>query len=86
MLIIEGSYFPQIARLYRLKRAEEVSLFFPGMNFAGRLVALTYSIVTGEHVFTVGFLVGALLRLTLLLQVAWYRRLEARASAARQTS
>jgi uncharacterized protein with PQ loop repeat len=82
ILAIEGSYFPQIARLYRLKRAEEVSLFFPALNLLGRLLALGYSVLTSEHVFTIGFLVGAVLRLTLLLQVAWYRRGEARRDGA----
>ena len=82
ILAIECSYIPQIARLFRLKRAEELSLFFPGLNLAGRLFALTYSVLTKDQVFTVGFLVGALLRLTLLLQVAWYRRVEARRAAA----
>ncbi len=82
ILAIEGSYFPQIARLYRLKRAEEVSLFFPALNLVGRLLALAYSMATSEHVFTIGFLVGAVLRLTLLLQVAWYRRGERRKGAA----
>ncbi len=61
-------------RLFRLKRAEELSLFFPGLNLVGRLLALGYSIVAHDHVFTVGFLIGSVLRLTLLLQVAWYRR------------
>jgi uncharacterized protein with PQ loop repeat len=74
VLAIEGSYLPQILRLFRLKRAEELSLFFPGLNFIGRLLALTYALVTRDHVFTAGFFLGALLRLTLLAQVAWYRR------------
>jgi lipid-A-disaccharide synthase-like uncharacterized protein len=79
ILAIEGSYVPQITRLYRLKRADEISLFFPGLNLAGRLLALAYSVVVGDHVFVLGFLLGALLRATLLLQVAWYRRVASRA-------
>jgi lipid-A-disaccharide synthase-like uncharacterized protein len=74
IVAIEGSYVPQIVRLARLKRAEELSLFFPGLNLVGRLLALTYSIVMRDHVFIAGFLLGAMLRLTLLLQVWWYRR------------
>ena len=74
MLAIELSYVPQILRLGRLKRADEVSYLFPSLNLAGRLCALIYSISTGSSVFGVGFFVGASLRLTLLLQVAWYRR------------
>jgi uncharacterized protein with PQ loop repeat len=73
IIAIEGSYLPQIVRLFRLKRAEELSLLFPGLNLAGRLLALTYSILTNDHVFIVGFLFGSMLRLTLLVQVAWYR-------------
>jgi lipid-A-disaccharide synthase-like uncharacterized protein len=75
ILAIEGSYLPQIVRLFRLKRAEEISLLFPALNLAGRLLALTYSLLRADQVFTLGFLFGAMLRLTLLLQVAWYRRL-----------
>jgi lipid-A-disaccharide synthase-like uncharacterized protein len=74
IVAIEGSYVPQIVRLFRLKRAEELSLLFPALNLFGRLLALVYSICTNDHVFIAGFLLGALLRLTLLLQVIWYRR------------
>lgn len=74
LLAIEGSYFPQILRLYYLKRAEEVSLLFPALNLAGRLLAMTYAILTAEHVFSGGLLVGIVLRGTLLAQVVWYRR------------
>ena len=78
ILAIEGSYLPQIVRLYRLKRAEEVSLLFPALNLGGRLLALTYSLLMHDRVFTAGFLVGAVLRLTLLVEVAWYRRAAAK--------
>ena len=74
VLAIEGSYVPQIVRLFRLKRADELSLFFPALNLAGRLLALSYSLLVRDQVFTVGFLLGALLRLTLLIQVIVYRR------------
>jgi uncharacterized protein with PQ loop repeat len=81
IVAIEGSYFPQIVRLFRLKRADEISVFFPGLNLAGRLLALTYSILVHDQVFVLGFLFGALLRLTLLTQVAWYRYVASRAKA-----
>lgn len=74
LIAIEGSYFPQILRLYRLKRAEEVSLLFPALNLLGRLLAMSYAVLTSEHVFSAGLVVGILLRGTLLLQVLWYRR------------
>jgi uncharacterized protein with PQ loop repeat len=73
IVAIEASYLPQIFRLQRLKRAEDISLFFPSLNLAGRILALTYSMMSSEQVFTIGFFIGALLRLTLLIQVAWYR-------------
>jgi len=82
IVAIEGSYLPQIFRLFRLKRAEELSLFFPALNLAGRLLALTYSLLTHDTVFTFGFFFGAMLRLTLLLQVIWYRRASARPALA----
>jgi lipid-A-disaccharide synthase-like uncharacterized protein len=74
LVAIEGSYVPQIVRLFRLKKADEISYLFPGLNLAGRLMALAYSIAVGNAVFSVGFFFGAALRLALLAQVAWYRR------------
>ena len=74
-LAIEGSYVPQIVRLFRTKRAEDVSILFPALNLLGRLFALSYAVSKGEDVFVVGLTVGVLLRVTLLLQVLWYRRL-----------
>jgi lipid-A-disaccharide synthase-like uncharacterized protein len=74
LVAIEGSYLPQIVRLFRLKKADEISYLFPGLNLFGRILALTYSATVGNAVFTVGFFVGAALRLALLAQVAWYRR------------
>ncbi|MGO8994529.1 MAG: PQ-loop repeat-containing protein [Polyangiaceae bacterium] len=73
LVAIEGSYVPQIVRLFRLKKADEISYLFPGLNLAGRVMALAYSVAVGDSVFVVGFLVGATLRLVLLTQVAWYR-------------
>lgn len=74
MLAIEASYVPQILRLWRLKRADEVSFLFPGLNFVGRLLVAIYSFQQGQAVLALGFLVGMVLRLTLLCQVVWYRR------------
>ena len=73
LLSIELSYVPQIARLHRLKQADDVSVFFPALNLFGRLLALTYSIGIGQPIFGVGFFVGAVLRATLLVQVVYYR-------------
>ena len=73
-LAIEASYVPQIARLHRLKRAEEVSYLFPSLNALGRILALTYSLSEHDDVFVSGFLLGIALRAILLGQVFWYRR------------
>ncbi len=70
---IEASYVPQIVRLWRLKEAEDISLLFPGLNVLGRLLAFCYALHLGEGVFVVGFMVGIVLRSTLLGQVLWYR-------------
>jgi lipid-A-disaccharide synthase-like uncharacterized protein len=74
MVAMELSYVPQLVRLYRLKRAEEVSYLFAALNVVGRLIALAYSLLKGDPVFIGGFLVGTLLRGTLLVEVVWYRR------------
>lgn len=78
MIAIEASYIPQIARLFRLRRADDVSLFFPSLNALGRVLALTYSVLSHQPVFVVGFIVGLVLRCTLLAQVVWYRKLALR--------
>ena len=77
MIAIEGSYLPQLWRLFRLKHANEVSVAFPALNLAGRLLAFGFSVATGQSVFIAGFALGILLRGTLLSQVLWYRHLAA---------
>lgn len=81
IVAIEGSYVPQILRLFRLKRAEDVSLLFPTMNLVGRLLALVYSLTQGDHVLAWGFFFGMMLRATLAAQVIWYRWLRGSSSA-----
>jgi lipid-A-disaccharide synthase-like uncharacterized protein len=73
MVAIEGSYVPQIARLFRLKHAEDVSVLFPSLNLFGRALAVAYSLSQGQSVFVFGFTVGILLRGVLLSQVVYYR-------------
>ena len=73
LVLVEGSYLPQIVRLHRLKRADDVSLLFPALNMGGRFLALGYALSSGQSVFVFGFLAGILVRGTLLCQVAWYR-------------
>jgi hypothetical protein len=74
MLAIEASYVPQIARLHRLKHADDVSYLFPALNASGRLLALAYAVASHNQVFVGGFILGIALRLVLLGQVTWYRR------------
>lgn len=76
MVMIEASYVPQIVRLYRTKKAKDLSTFFPLMNAGGRILGLTYTGFTGEIVLALGFLAGILLRVTLLFQVWYYKRME----------
>ena len=78
MLAIEASYVPQIARVFRLRRADDVSLFFPSLNALGRVLALAYSVLSHQPVFVAGFILGLCLRCTLLAQVIWYRKLSQR--------
>ena len=73
-LAIEGSYVPQIARLHRLKRADEMSYLFPALNVLGRVLALGYAMAEHNDVFVSGFVLGISLRVVLLAQVFWYRR------------
>ena len=82
-LAIEASYVPQIARLHRLKRAEEMSYFFPLLNVIGRFLALAYSVTEHNDVFVSGFVLGITLRVILLAQVWWYRRKPASIRASR---
>lgn len=71
---MEASYVPQIVRLARVGRAEQLSAFFPALNLSGRLAALAYSILIGQSVFGVGFFFGALLRGFLLAQILVLKR------------
>lgn len=76
MWLIECSYMPQIARLWRRKEADDVSVLFPGLNFAGRALAVAYSIHAGTMVLAFGFFFGLLVRATFLGQVVYYRYLQ----------
>jgi len=73
LVAIEASYVPQIVRLWRRKQAQDVSLLFPALNLAGRLAVVAYALARDESVFVWGFVVGSLLRATLLGQVLLYR-------------
>lgn len=71
--LIELSYVPQITKLFRRKTTQDISLLFPGLNLAGRLLAMGYSIAIDEQIFAIGFMLGSFMRATLLFQVIYYR-------------
>lgn len=73
MWLVEGSYVPQLVRLYRVKEAEEFALLFPLLNATGRFLLTLYSYSRGEEVLALGFLGGLTIRVVLLLQVLYYR-------------
>lgn len=83
IVAIEVSYLPQLVRLYRLKQADEVSVFFPGLNFLGRFMAFLYAMHMGDAVLGLGFLAGMGLRIFFLGQVIWYRWLRTRVLSSR---
>ncbi|HEX8791131.1 MAG TPA: hypothetical protein VF765_09260 [Polyangiaceae bacterium] len=73
MACIESSYLTQIARLFRIKEAEEISLWFPSANLFGRLLAITYTLSRHDIVLAAGFALGVALRTVFLSQVVYYR-------------
>ena len=83
---IEASYLPQLLRLWRTKQSDDISPFFPALNLLGRLLAMVYTVSLGESVLAVGFLVGAVFRLTFLIQVLAYRSPRVESTALRTTS
>lgn len=74
MLCIEASYVPQVVKLYRIKNAEDFSIFFPLLNGTGRVLGLIYTGLNGDIVLAVGFSMGIFLRFMLLVQVWYYKR------------
>ena len=71
--LVEGSYLPQLWRLHQLKHADEFSLLFPLLNLIGRLAGLFAATLQHNTVFSGFFLVGIVVRATLLAQVLYYR-------------
>lgn len=73
LVLIESSYLPQLARLWKHKDARGISPLFPGLNLAGRLLAWAYALHSGAAVFSAGFALGVLLRLAFFALVLRYR-------------
>ena len=71
--LVEGSYVPQIYRLFRRKSAESISVLFPSMNMVGRIMLSAYSIHMNTAVLALGFIAGVVVRLVFLCQVIYYR-------------
>lgn len=69
IVAMEASYVPQIVRLWRRGQAHDLSVFFPGLNVLGRLLAVVYAALSHELVFGAGFLFGIFIRGSLLAQV-----------------
>lgn len=83
--LVEASYLPQIWRLFKLKEADEFSFLFPGLNIAGRVAGVIYTIEQGSFLLTWFFVVGITLRLILLGQVVFYRASKKRRPTAAST-
>lgn len=86
MTCIESSYVPQIGRLFRIKEAEEISLWFPAANLFGRLLAIGYTLSRHDMVLAAGFMVGVALRTVFLGQVLYYRYRHRRLGGVRASS
>ena len=84
--VIECAYIPQLLRLLRLKEANAISLFFPTLSVAGRLLAIAYMAHQGENIFAVGICVGVVLRGAFLGQVAYYKWRRWRAERLREAA
>ena len=70
---VETCYVPQLARLYKLKDAEEISLIFPTLNVMGRLITVLCLAHAGQVIFAFWVTIGLLLRSSFLAQVIYYR-------------
>jgi len=70
---VETCYVPQLARLYALKDAEEISLIFPMLNVFGRTITLLCLAHAGQNIFAFWIAIGLILRLSFLAQVIYYR-------------
>lgn len=72
--LVEGSYLPQLWRIYQRKQAGDFSLLFLILNIAGRCAGLVAALLQGSPVFVGFFLVGISVRSILLFQVLYYHR------------
>nr|WP_309695305.1 PQ-loop repeat-containing protein [Armatimonas sp.] len=74
--LVEGSYAPQLWRIYQRKQAGDFSLLFLILNITGRCAGLAAALLQNSPVFVGFFVVGITVRGILLLQVLYYHRRE----------
>jgi MtN3 and saliva related transmembrane protein len=65
--ITTGSFFPQVIRVYRLRSAREISLFFTILFLVGDLTWMGYGIYLQELPIILWNILGSLLAAALLL-------------------
>lgn len=73
--IVELAPLPQIYKLNKIRKADQMSVGFAVALALGRLMGLPYAFDKGAAVIGWGLLVGAVLRIILLLQMLHYRRI-----------
>lgn len=71
--LVESSYIPQIARLYRIKHAEEISILWPSLNLGGRALNIVITWYAGLTFFSLAVVFGLILRGAFFGQVLYYR-------------
>ena len=65
-LMVTCSLVPQIVRVFRLKSAREISIFFTSLLLLGMILWLVYGIMLGLFPVVIWNVIGALLSMTLL--------------------
>lgn len=71
--LVESSYIPQLFRLYRLKHAEEFSLWWPVLNLSGRAMEIVIAWYAQMPFFSLAVIIGFAIRTTFFGQVIYYR-------------
>ncbi|MBI5525442.1 MAG: hypothetical protein HY897_03840 [Deltaproteobacteria bacterium] len=71
--LVEFSYIPQLARLYRMKHSHEISVWLPAFNLTGRAVNVALTWYAGLPFFSLAVACGFVLRAAFFGQVIYYR-------------
>jgi MtN3 and saliva related transmembrane protein len=72
--ITTGSFFPQVIRVYRIRSAHEISLFFTILFLVGDLLWMSYGIYLHDLPIVLWNIMGALLAAALLIAKLKYGR------------